>query len=422
VNELLLRSFSELDAKRVVYCLMRDYEQLDQIQDDRDIDVLVDQRQLAETCCVLRGLGFLRIPARGHAPHHFFVAYHEESDLWIELDVVTEVCCGRPIYALRTGLAEGCLRNRRRRDPTFVPSAEDELVMLLLHCVLDKGCVTSPRRERLTRLVDEVNREQYVTGLLAACWSPEMTWTKLSARIRGGDWDALLGERTAVARHLARRDRLGTIHRKVRDRVLRQFDRVSRVLRPRSLSVTLLAPDGAGKTTLARGIQDTFRYPARSIYMGPYRTGRGPAGRHVPVLGLLGRMSRQWWRYLTGRYHRTRGRLVIFDRYGYDALAPPEPYRTRLGRAHAWLMSHACPAPDLVLVLDAPSEVLHARKGESTAPLLENQRRGYLELQRRFPRAILVDATPDAQRVRRRVTSLIWHGHEPIFQRSRTTR
>lgn len=43
-----------------------------------------------------------------------------------KLDAVTTVMFGRPIPALKTLLAEGCLARRQRRGPTYVPSPEDE--------------------------------------------------------------------------------------------------------------------------------------------------------------------------------------------------------------------------------------------------------------------------------------------------------
>ena len=76
-----------------------------------------------------------------------------------------------------------------------------------------------------------------------------------------------------------------------------------------------------------------------------------------------------------------------------------------------WLLGRACPAPDLVIVLDAPGELLFDRKGEHNASLLEEQRQGYLEFRHLVPRVVVVDATKSADLVRREVTGLIWRGY-----------
>jgi thymidylate kinase len=142
--------------------------------------------------------------------------------------------------------------------------------------------------------------------------------------------------------------------------------------------------------------------------MGLYQAGREPPSRHFPGVGLAARLFTQWWSWLKGAYHRRRGRLVLFDRYGYDALLPT-PFRYgRLGRARRWLLAHACPAPDLVILLDAPGAVLHARKGEKTVDLLESQRQAYRALLPRLPRAAVVDASRPVEHVRSEATALIW--------------
>lgn len=66
------------------------------------------------------------------------------------------------------------------------------------------------------------------------------------------------------------------------------------------------------------------------------------------------------------------------------------------------------PKPDLVVFLDAPGEVLYARKGEHSPSILEQQRQHYLGLQQHLPQMVVVDATNNADQVRRTVTSLIW--------------
>ncbi|MCZ7573795.1 MAG: hypothetical protein M5U01_35025 [Ardenticatenaceae bacterium] len=410
--EFLLSILEDLEREQIRYCLLRDFHDLDRLAADGDVDLLVQHSHFAPLCGLLTQRGFVHLPTLGHEPHHFFVAYDEKSDRWLKFDVVTEVTYGRPIRALRTALAEGCLRNRRRCGPIFGLTPEDELVTLLLHCVLDKANVAAARRRRLEVLRHEVTNEHYLTTLLATYWSPTMTWPELAAQIDAGHWMALLTEGPAVAARLASRNPLGTLGRRIRGRVLRRLSHWTAILRPAAPMVALLAPDGAGKSTLAAGIQKSFYLPVRPVYMGLYQNGSArSAYRRLPGLGLAGRLVTQWRRYLTARYHQARGRLVIFDRYTYDALLTPHEDLNWLKRGRRRLLAHACPAPDLIVMLDVQGKVLHTRKGEHSATRLEQQRQRYLELQVHLPRMIVVDATRDAEHVRRHVTALIWHGY-----------
>ena len=410
MHPLLLAVFQRIEHEQIQYCLLRDGDQLKQlVKNGGEVDLLVrkDQMKLLEQ--LLAQFGFGRIPTWGYAPHHFFLAYHEETDCWLKLDIVTEVAYGRPVQALRTTLATACLSNRRRLGPTYVPSPEDELITLLLHCVLDKGYFKPARQQRLQTLCSAIKDEQYLSALLVLYWSPVTTWPQLATLIKGEQWETLLAERESVAARLAARDRVGTFARQVRERMLRKLKRWWNWMRPHARSVALLAPDGAGKSTLSDGIQKTFYYPVRSVYMGLYqKKDEASPGSRLPGSGFLGRILIQWLRYLSARYHQAHGQLVIFDRYSYDALLPSRRELSRAKQWRRWLLAHACPAPNLILVLDAPGEILYSRKREHDPAALEEQRQGYLQLQERLPQMIIIDATSDPECLRRKVMALIW--------------
>jgi hypothetical protein len=75
---------------------------------------------------------------------------------------------------------------------------------------------------------------------------------------------------------------------------------------------------------------------------------------------------------------------------------------------YLWLLAHACPAPDLVLVLDAPGHVLYARKGEHTPDILEAQRQKLLALRHHIPQVQIVDDTRAEATVYAEVVGRIW--------------
>lgn len=405
----LLALFATLEEKQISYCLLRDGEQFDKLANSTEVDLLVAEEQLDQLQDVLASLDFVRLPNWGHAPHHFFLTYNEDADRWLKLDVVTNISYGKPVRALHTALAAGCLERRRCCGPTYIPAAEDELVTLLLHCVLDKGRFDPARRRRLQTLSRENVDREYLSSLLASYWLPSMSWTQLGGLIDRGEWATLLAQEKDLVAQLTGRDRLGTVGRRLRDRVLRKLNRWAGFWQLRVPMVALLAPDGAGKTTLASGIKETSYFPVRSIYMGLYQNEKSKSKRfQIPGLGLMGRILTQWRRYLRGRYHQGRARLVIFDRYTYDALLSPRRPLDVLRRFRRWLLANACPAPDLVIMLDAPGRLLYARKGEHTAAILEEQRQEYLQLRSQLPQIMVVDASQNSDCVRREVMSLIW--------------
>lgn len=181
-----------------------------------------------------------------------------------------------------------------------------------------------------------------------------------------------------------------------------------RVPRGRGLTVALLGPDGTGKSTIARSVAAAFPFASRVVYMGLWQRTARRTRPLVPGSDLARRLAFAWRRYLVGRYHRARGRLVIYDRYAYDALAGVPDARSVVERAYLWLLGRSCPSPDLVLVLDVPGVVAFARKGEHGALQLERDRGRLLDLAGRRRRWEVVDANRDQAVVEADVTARIW--------------
>lgn len=203
-------------------------------------------------------------------------------------------------------------------------------------------------------------------------------------------------------------------------------------LKPRGLWVVLLAPDGAGKTTLARTLLKQQFLRPKLIYMGTNpdsdSTGfpaskwlkkrlkqldgkKGPARKlllkPLKMAAYLNRLREHWCRVGAGLYYKFSGRVVVFDRFVYDShLAAPA--KSRGQKIRRWLIYHTCPPPDAIYLLDAPGEVLFSRKGEHSPEILEKQRQTFLTLQSLIPNMVIVDATKSAEEVRSQILANIW--------------
>jgi len=200
--------------------------------------------------------------------------------------------------------------------------------------------------------------------------------------------------------------------------------------------IAVIGGDGAGKTTVTRGLLESGRLPLRYLYMGinvassnvalptsrllqrlrhgrtrPTTTHGSTAGRPRPrgakgalraAARLLYRLSEEWYRQALCWLYELRGEIVLCDRHFlYDFYEPAERRAAKglADRLHLWILETVYPRPDLVLFLDAPAEVLMARKGEATIEFLEGRRAAVLEIGAGDARFVRIDATKPLEAV-----------------------
>lgn len=237
----------------------------------------------------------------------------------------------------------------------------------------------------------------------------------------------------------------------------------------RGFAVALIGPDGAGKTTIAHRLPDLVDRPMRYLYMGvavessnrllpttrlaaalkqrrgaaprtaaprtvaasgdvasgdapvarrsrggPTRTlkraARSVASSAFGALKLANRLAEEWYRQAIASWNMWRGRIVVYDRHffiDYHAADIVAADRTTRRRVHGWLLERTYPRPHLVIYLDAPAEVLLARKGEGTLESLERRRADYLTLAPLVERFEVVDGNRPLDAVVADVVALV---------------
>jgi thymidylate kinase len=221
----------------------------------------------------------------------------------------------------------------------------------------------------------------------------------------------------------------------------------------KGFTVALLGVDGAGKTTVARRLEHELGRQVSYLYMGVNpdssnrllpttrlvravrrRRGAPPDDRgpreHADVrrqagggalsracrsakatLRLANRLAEEWYRQALSWWDVRRGRIVLFDRHfaadyrAYDVAGDSRLPLSR--RIHGFFLAHVYPRPDLVIVLDAPPEVLLARKGEGTLASLARRRDEYLELRASTEHYAVVDASRPLDEVVAEVRELV---------------
>jgi thymidylate kinase len=228
-------------------------------------------------------------------------------------------------------------------------------------------------------------------------------------------------------------------------------------------NVALIGPDGSGKSTVAQKLEEVSPLPVKYVYMGVnlessnlvlpttrlllkakrayghhpdiatrpieyYTTHARPkniqkrlAASLRSTFRLLNLTAEEWFRQIVVWYYNLRGYHVIFDRHFYfdyyaHDIANDDPNRTLDSRIHGLMLEKLYPKPDFVIFLDAPTEVLFARKPEGSLDARERRRQEYIQLKEVTKACAVVDVSQPLDEVVRRVSELILK-----FQRNRNS-
>ena len=211
-------------------------------------------------------------------------------------------------------------------------------------------------------------------------------------------------------------------------------------------TVALIGGDGAGKTSIAKRLEEVCPLPIKYIYMGinpqagefslpttrliyalkkrgykkkmekkedpksedlssSYlvysKTVRSPIWT---ALRLLNRMVEAWYRQFVSIYYQLHGFIIIYDRHPLFDTAPliknpKKNINSRINDLNHWVMRHLFPKPKLSIYLDAPAEILHARKGEASPDYLDRQRNAFLKQGEKTANFVCIDSTQSLEKV-----------------------
>lgn len=107
-------------------------------------------------------------------------------------------------------------------------------------------------------------------------------------------------------------------------------------------------------------------------------------------------LMEEWYANL---FQDQREELLICDRYYHDLLVDPIRYRYGGPAWAARLVGELMPQPDLWVLLDAPPDILQARKHEVPPEETSRQRDAYVVFVRKQNNHLIVDASQSLDRV-----------------------
>lgn len=239
--------------------------------------------------------------------------------------------------------------------------------------------------------------------------------------------DELVGDlKRLLWLHALRQHPISTVTRFVRQ----LGNAVEHRIRPTGLDVALLGPDGAGKSSLCAAIAELpsrqvpftkakyrrlyhrvlptvgdleskiRRKPRRARPDASDPHGVSPRPTHVWLMFQAYYTVDHWLsEIIWNRRQLAHTNLVLHDRHPLEIVIDPKRYRYAGPMLFAKLFARLAPQPDLLIILDAPPEVIQARKQDVTFEETARQREAFRDLARSARNARVVDASQSFEKV-----------------------
>jgi thymidylate kinase len=381
-STILQKLVAELDRLRVNHCFLRNYDfSLNQSPDlDADIDILVLSGQLSLIDNTLKDLGFFRGTGRGESKHIFYGKYINQHSPVLALDFHLDDLSW---YEVPYISGSRILERKMRKNGLFVPSPEDNFLMLLVHSSLN-GIF---KREYIDTINSIQNTEQfdeeYVLQNLRSIWHTSFL-KKFWKLVLNREYKNILILRPYLVCSLLIK-RLKYFTNFLNYLYITRIKQKLKSFFSRSILVSFMGVDGSGKTTTANGLQsvlDINNIKSDIIYMGRWRNQvlpmanvskkYGMTGLRSPkkkegltfklycVLRDLAYLADMWLRYWLKLFPKMKlGYTIITDRYVYDLLL--DVNSTLLCRI---AVRYLFPKPLIVFYLDNEPDVIRQRKRE----------------------------------------------------------
>jgi len=404
--DFLRQLFRLLNEFGVRYCVIHSWEGLpEHLGSDLDLAVHPDDKARITSiieelkCCKYVAYQWNNYITKGHSFYFYWVTGWRVNT--VAVDIIFEDRRSGMILASGKEFAAG----RIRHGDFWIASPEMEFSYLLVKKA-NKGKVSSSQTLRLRRIAESLGREaaeeiagkvfrkDLKTRIVEACEDGSID--ELFKDLKGKAWQIPLSQRPL----------------RTMQYWAGQFRRaVWRTLNPSGILVSVLGPDGAGKSTVLEGLAQEFIVPLRRRRLFHWRPqviakskdnrpvtdphGQTPRGALMSMAYLSVFFADCWAGYLFVIKPRlVRAGFVQFDRYFHDVLVDPRRYRYGGPKWYAQLLSRLLPEPDLVILLDANEDLILSRKTELTRAEIQRQRQAYAEL--KFQRAKKVYVRTDA--------------------------
>lgn len=370
----LVSLFNELNSQNIHYCLIRDFENTEQVNTSKDIDIVIKKSEKNNAKKILASLGWVtpRINKNLYAHEQF---YKWNGTRLVELDVLWDIYYSDGKYKLTN--QDDVFVSQGQLEQAKIPRNEVALRLLVLHLVFDKDNVSEKNLNQLKRLIDiQENRSGIFYEIAHSIierggYDSEMAYS-FNKRLLSED---------VVTTHFSfhikpiRKCKIFLSGIALRIKWSRCFK-----LRQDPLKIAIMGVDGSGKSSAIRMLQGHFKNSFVQ-YMGfrndsweselakKIRNNKQPEGSesflsrffHVRLLKFYYVMVYEgYYRYM--KAVRSGANVVLFDRYYWEIYDNTNNTLSRI--VYYIFLKMLYPKPELQVYLHCPIEESLRRKDD----------------------------------------------------------
>jgi len=412
-----------LEENRISYCILRNYEGLPEINLGNDIDILVPLECRTSLKILLFQMPNIKVTSILERPQGMMVFVYGVGNggkyQALEIDFIFSLSW-KGIDFLDTHTV---LQMAKPMDSTnlkiIVPTREHEAIISLFSSYLIGGWI----KERYFESVRSTFKiyERQVTSTLGKFMGSTVAANVVTA-VLADNRKELMAILPTIKGELLRRSFLRRPFDSCK-RIIRHFSRELQIYfsQKHILSIGILGPDGAGKSTIIREMEPLLTNITKEIvvlHLKPKIFGSRLNSKIVtdphalPVRSQIISICKViiWCIEISidKINHRHRNTtLRIWDRYFHDILIDPVRYRYGGPMPLINWIAKKIPQPTLWILLDAPTSVLQCRKQEVSAAETDRQRRKYISLMGTFNDGVIIDASNSKEKVANEIAQLI---------------
>ncbi len=242
------------------YCILRDIKSCIGGNPPLEIDILIYNHDLPEVREILFKAGYLMRSNRVQYPHFHFYLYKAKGLVSI-LDIVIDLRVGKSGKIIKTLQTHSLLSHSKVVSGLKVVSEDDELVLLLLHSLIDKGVMLEKHRLRLRELLLNPDIKNDAQKKLSFLIGDTIIANRLLEDLSKEDIDGFLGMKNKIIMKLF----VNASFPEKKDMIINKFYmdcyKYLHTLFKRESKIKLFSVvgiDGAGKTTFIEKFHSDF--------------------------------------------------------------------------------------------------------------------------------------------------------------------